>query len=167
MKKAIILLVLLSMLFCLTSCFWNKTRLEKAGLSDFVQPDAKSHRVSNAETLYKMTKEEYDTYVQAVYDYLLAKEFAYLGTQGEVVSAFFGGSPTYRFVETSCLADFYNEEEDAYIFVMSNELSSNNILADDITITLSYHEGEEYQAKVYTIYRQVLCFYEVATESSS
>jgi len=168
MKKSVLLILVCSMLLCLVSCscFGNKTQLERAGLSDFVEPTAEGQRTSDDIMEYKISREEYNAYVQTVYDYLLAKEYVYFGTRGEELSTFFGGCPTYRFVEASCLEDFYHEDIDAYIFVMSNELLENNNLKDEVCIKLSYNEENEYPARVYTIYKNVINFYEIETETT-
>ena len=84
----------------------------------------------NSETiLFDTDSDEFNEYLESVYDYLIGRNFKYLGTRGEVIYAE-GEAKTYAFLpHDKGLYGWYghfssNETPDDYYFVYSNSIKN-------------------------------------------
>ncbi len=134
MKKILVCMVTLVLcLCCCTSCAWsfkkNKWYSEKM-LAKCLVPELpeleKDYINRSSKDVYVMREErEYDAYLHTFYAYLLSKNFAYLGTRGELQSSLSGAFSTYYFQPADAFNQFYDEETGTYRFVYSDGKIAN------------------------------------------
>ena len=130
MKRLISLsIVLCILILCLQSCILRHDYIENMWFSeetlaeclvpDFPVIDAPNVNYRGARINLNITDSEYEDYVNLVYEYLSAQDFKYFGTEGGMISSFFGAWTTYYFEPASELADFRGYDG-RYRFVFSD-----------------------------------------------
>lgn len=140
--KNITLCILLVVFICL-SClsfsgcyrgpFFKKEHLQEHLVPDLPKPTIFAWRYRGSAIEVRMTKGQFDKYVESVYEYLLSCNFARFGTRGELYSGLIGMT-YYVNVDVSELSDFYILQEMAdheydhymYVFIWANETSKEN-----------------------------------------
>lgn len=135
---SIMLFVLISLsCVCFSGCyrgpFFKKEHLEKHLVPDLPKPTIFAWRYRGSEIEVRMTKGQFDRYVESVYEYLVSCNFARLGTRGELYSGLIGMT-YYVNVDVDELSDFYILQEMAdheydhyiYVFVWANETSESS-----------------------------------------
>lgn len=157
MRKGFVSLLALGMMFSLASCkIISESTFVKAGLDDFVEPEGlKKHVVSKDTIEFKGSKENFEVYAKEIYDYLVNKDFKYIGiTNHKVLDSLFGAMPTYAFYLSTSFEEHKDESKDVYEFVAYNNVDEYNKSIDDVLIKLSYNESAEndYTIKVNIVY---------------
>ena len=120
MKRfAVIFLSLFLCLFCLVGCgdrtdrygFYAQSTLNRNLIPNLpkVRSDGKTSLNEGVFT-FTTTQEEFDEYLNSVYDYLVSCSFEYFGYPTEVLGTFFGGAPECAFAYGSELSDFKMDE---------------------------------------------------------
>ena len=114
MKRfSVMLLCSFLCLCCLAGCgggtdkygFYSQRTLKKNLIPDL--PKIQTGRMGDANRFYfRSTQEEFDEYLQSVYEYLAGCSFEYFGYPTEVFSTFFGGAPRCYFAFGTELSDF-------------------------------------------------------------
>lgn len=137
-------------LCCLASCgsstlkneWFSDELLEKCAVSELPEIGDRDHYYRSSDLglinriEFQATKEEVRDYARAVYEYLAAQDFAYLGTRGGQKASLAGAFTTYYFRDTrsfgECYSTYYAED---YIFVYSNDTdTSDGITFNEILI---------------------------------
>ena len=125
MKRLIAYVILLSLLaLLLCSCSYKQNEwytdetLSKCLLPDFSEPT--ENYVKQGDNIYlNFSEEEFEKYLNGVYEYLKSKDFEYLGTRGEFHNSLSGAFASYYFKEADELSEFYVDGD--YRFVYSKE----------------------------------------------
>ena len=114
MKRfSVLLLCSFLCLFCFAGCgegtdkygFYSQRTLEKNLIPDL--PKIQTGHMGDAQRFYFYpTGEEFEEYLQSVYDYLVGCSFEYFGYPTEVITTFFGGAPKCYFASGTELSDF-------------------------------------------------------------
>ena len=113
-------------LCCLASCgsahkeneWFSEEKLTQCLVGDLptITKDYVNH---NGEDIYvSFTDSEFEAYAKSVYDYLLSRNYEYLGTRGEQASTLAGSFTTYYFKPATELSEFYVGS--SYKFVYSD-----------------------------------------------
>lgn len=158
MKKILASLFLSVVFMCgLCACSINSAFFSKKILKENLVPDlpeitfSKAKKEDNKYYYYKATEEDFNLYVKDVYGYLKSLDFKYFGTRGEELSNFFGGAPTYAFIDGSELSDFKytvdrdgNKLENCYVFVWANEILAEFPNVHSYYYELIYFPDREY-----------------------
>ncbi len=181
MKKLISLLLILVSVVGLTSCsdqlklknewFFDEI-LEKCAVPNLPEISDKDYyyhsynESSNAWDYnyieFKATREEIREYARAVYEYLEAQNFEYLGTRGGQKSSLAGAFTTHYFKDTSffgeCYSNYYAKN---YIFVYSNDTdASDGITFNEILITSIDSKTIKYNGKDVTVNAEISIKYD-------
>lgn len=164
MKKLLALcLTAILCLCCLASCsstheentWFSDEKLTECLVDDLptIEKDYVNH---NGGDIYaKLTDSEFEAYAKSVYDYLLSREYEYLGTRGEQKDTLAGVFTTYYFEPADELESFWIEGN--YIFVFSDGTVDENgdvefivlIIYSTSTDTLEYGNKEfTYNTKI-------------------
>ena len=137
--KNITLFILLAVFICLSclcfsACyrgpFFKKEHLEEHLVPDLPKPRLFMWIYRGYEIEVRMTREKFDEYVVAVYEYLLSCNFERFGTRGKLSSGLIG-MQYYVNLDVKELSDFFILQEMAdegnnfykYVFVWANETS--------------------------------------------
>ena len=127
MKKLLALcLTAVLCLCCLASCgnahkeneWFSKEKLTQCLVGELptIEKEYVNH---NDEDIYvSFTDSEFEAYAKSVYDYLLSRNYEYLGTRGEQVGTLAGTLTTYYFEPATELSEFY--VSGSYKFVYSD-----------------------------------------------
>ena len=143
-KLSALCLTALVCLCCLTSCslfthkknqWFSEETLAKCIVSDMPQLDCDLVKKSDEVIYAKLTDEEKDDYLNELYAYLKGKNFAHLGTRGEIASSLSGAFTTYYLEPATELSDF-SIYEDEYKFVYSDGKISMSSEGDDFTFCI-------------------------------
>ena len=142
------------MLACLTSCslfthrknqWFSGEKLTKCIVPDMPQLACDFVKDSDKVIYANLTKAEFDDYLNELYAYLLAKDFEYIGTRGEVASSLSGAFTTYYFEPAIELSEF-NISAGTYKFVYSDGQISMSSEGDDFTfciLTIGHYESTQ------------------------
>ncbi len=122
------ILTLVLCLCCCTSCAWSYKKnkwYSNESLAKCLVPELpeiqKDYINRKSKDVYVMLDEtEYNAYLNTIYEYLLAQNFEYLGTRGELQSSLSGAFSTYYFEAADELIECYDEETGTYRFVYSD-----------------------------------------------
>lgn len=167
MKKLLsLVLVLILLLTSLSSCFarYKENRwfpdeiLEECLVPELPNlGDEFTVLEANADIYSCLSSAEYNSYVSAVYEYLKAQSFKYLGTRGEQKGTLAGAFTTYYFKPASELEEFYTDGH--YRFVYSDGVKDES---GDITfyiIGIYYYPDSfytlEYNGKEFSYNTQI------------
>lgn len=130
MKRILpVLLCAVFCMFCLVGCgektdkygFYAQSTLNKNFIPDL--PKRKSDNkqsVKDGRFQFTATQEEFNEYLNAVYEYLVSCSFDYFGYPTKVLGTFFGGAPKCSFAYGNELHDF---QTDIAISTSSGDLS--------------------------------------------
>ena len=134
------------------------TYFSKSVLEDHLVPQLPRISGKNREKQYgkilrlETSEENFEKYVNEVYEYLLSCNFAYLGYRGDVLSTFFGGMPTYEFCVGKELSDYRYDfssmglRSEGYVFVWADELhdDGHDLKSHFLEIRRSTASGQTY-----------------------
>lgn len=156
---------------CLSACvshgknrFFKGKAVKDCGIEDLPQLEKARnlYAPNNHELDFDISVEDFDAYAKTLYEYLLEKNFSYLGYRGIILDSFFGGCPEYEFFLSSELSDHVASEvrdengsliKKRYIFVFSNNLSEDSHLLEQCTVNLTYNlEYEKHNANLSVYY---------------
>lgn len=126
MRKIFSFLLILCLLFALTGCgesyqedvWYSSEKLAECLLPDLPQTSPTLLNQSDWKVYDSLTNAEFDTYVQSVYDYLKAQNFAYLGTRGHYKSSLSIAFRSYYYQPAETLAQHCQNGD--YYFVYSD-----------------------------------------------
>ena len=114
---------------CYRGPFFKKEHLQEHLVPYLPKPKTLMWRYRGYEIKVKMTQDEFNDYVESVYEYLRSCNFERFGTRGEDNSSMFGVR-YYVNVDVHELSDFYVTQHMAsvddykiYVFVWANETS--------------------------------------------
>ncbi len=180
MKKLIAISLILICVMGLSSCssstlknkWFSNEILEKCAVPDLPEISGRDYYRTSDESAdvwdfnyieFKATSEEVRDYARAVYEYLAAQNFEYLGTRGYIKTSLAGAFTTYYFKDTSsfgeCYSPYYAEE---YIFVYSNDKdTSDGIIFNEILITSVDSKTIKYDGKDVTVNAEINIKYDV------
>lgn len=167
-KRLLMCLMFIICTMWLTSCemmdqtykiknFFSDSVLSYGRINGLPRPvDATYVKATSADRIeYKTTKDGFNKNVSKIYEFLKSRNFKYLGTQGEVLSTFFGGAPDYAFYECDNLSDFRKINDDGkindnyYTFVWADNLGEGTYLDKDCTLEIIGRE--ENQNEMYVV----------------
>lgn len=125
MKKLYVFAALIFVLtILLSSCSYKQNewfsdeKLSKCLVPDF--PEPLENYVRQGDNIYlNFSEEEFQKYLNGVYEYLKSKDFEYLGARGEFCNSLSGAFASYYFKEADELSEFY--VDGAYRFVYSGQ----------------------------------------------
>ena len=123
-KLSLCLLALILILLCLTSCgykqndWFSEELLSRCLVSDLPEIEQNYLKQGSNELYVYFGEDEYSSYVNGIYEYLISKDFKHLGTRGEVSSSLSGAFTSYYLKPATDLEDFY--VDGAYRFVFSD-----------------------------------------------
>lgn len=131
MKKYLLLIFTMFFLVALTSCDINKyeentwysnDRLKECLVEDLPEIQNVDYVKKNDEDVYfYMNSNDYNSYVNIVYNYLKSQNFEYLGTKGDDKASLAGMLSTYYFKEANTLEEFRTDGDGSdYTFVYSD-----------------------------------------------
>ena len=131
MKKYLVFIFTLLFTFVLTSCDLNKyyentwfsnESLQKCIVDELPEiKDTDYVNVNDQEIYMNLAEDEYEDYVETVYEYLKTQDYRYLGTRGEQNNTLAGVMTTYFFKEANSLEEFRDKYHEAdYRFVYSD-----------------------------------------------
>lgn len=155
MKKSITIVLILAMCVLatlFTGCDLFETKTDEYGffadeelgsIADMpkIRSD-KPTKVENGTFYYTTTQEEFDSYVNSLYEYFVSKEYKYLGTPVKIIDdTFFGASPRCEIELGENLDDFLSYDlkfyvkgersTNSYFFVLGHELAESDDSAPD------------------------------------
>ena len=142
------------MLTCLTSCslftykknqWFSEEKLTKCLVSDMPQLACDFVKERDKVIYANLTESEFNDYLNEIYGYLVAKDFEYIGTRGEVASSLSGAFTTYYFEPATELSEF-NISGGTYKFVYSDGQISMSSEGDDFTfciLTIGHYESTQ------------------------
>ncbi len=148
------ILAIALMLTCLTSCslfthkknqWFSEEKLTKCLVSDMSKLACDFVKERDKVIYANLTEAEFDDYLNEIYGYLMAKDFEYLGTRGEVASSLSGAFVTYYFEPATELSEF-NISGGTYKFVYSDGQISMSSEGDDFTfciLTIGHYESTQ------------------------
>ena len=155
MKKSIAIVLILAMCILttlFTGCDFFETKTDEYGFfaneelgSISNMPKIRSDKptkMKNGTFYYTTTQEDFDKYVNSLYEYFVSKEYNYWGTPVKIIDdTFFGASPRCEIELGENLEDFLSykleyyvkgeRSTNSYFFVLGNELAENNDDAPD------------------------------------
>lgn len=154
-------------LCCLTSCdsstvkneWFSNEILEKCAIPDLPEISGRDYYYhffdgTNDSFAYnyiefKATSEEVREYARAVYEYLAAQDYKYLGTRGTQKSSLAGAFATYYFRDVDSFGECYTQEySKEYIFVYSNDTDeSDGIVFNEIIVSTIDSKTIKYNGK--------------------
>lgn len=131
MKKYLVFIFTLLFTFVLASCDLNKyyentwfsnESLQKCIVDELPEiKDTDYVNVNDQEIYMNLAEDEYEDYVETVYEYLKTQDYRYLGTRGEQNNTLAGVMTTYFFKEANSLEEFRDKYHEAdYRFVYSD-----------------------------------------------
>ena len=131
MKKYLLLIFTMSFLVALTSCdvnsyeensWYSNDRLKECLVEDLPEIQNVEYVKKNDEDVYfYMNSNDYNSYVNIVYNYLKSLNFEYLGTKGDAKASLAGMLSTYYFKEANTLEEFRTDGDGSdYTFVYSD-----------------------------------------------
>lgn len=137
LKKCLLLILTTTFLFVLTSCDVNKYEentwysydtLTECLVKDLPKIQDVDYLKKNDENIYfYMTNNDYERYIDTVYNYLKSQNFKYLGTKGNAKDSLAGMFSTYYFKEADSLEEFRSNRDGAdYIFIYSDGTKDNS-----------------------------------------
>jgi len=168
MKRFVVLCLTLSLcLCCLASCssstvkneWFSDEILEKCAVPNLPQLSDSDYYYTYSEGTddsfafnyieFKATSEEVREYARAVYEYLAAQDYKYLGTRGHQKSSLAGAFASYYFRDVDsfgeCYSQMYSKE---YIFVYSNDTDeSDGIVFNEIIVSTVDSKTIKYDGK--------------------
>ena len=90
---------------------------------------------------FRTSQEDYQNYLETVYQYLGSRGFAYFGYEGEEISSFFGAMPKYELLaDRGQLSDYQTGFGGSYIFVWGNKIDEEGNLLDGKRIDIRYSD---------------------------
>ena len=99
--------------------WFSEEKLQKCLVSDLPKLNSDKYVRYNDNDVYaKLTEEEFHSYANEIYEYLLESNFVYLGTRGETKGTLNGAFPVYYFEPASELSEFIDGGD--YCFVYSD-----------------------------------------------
>ena len=129
MKKYLVFIFALLFTFVLVSCDLNKyyentwfsnESLQKCIVDELPEiKDTDYVNVNDQEIYMNLSEDEYEDYVETVYEYLKTQDYRYLGTRGEQNNTLAGVMTTYFFKEANSLEEFkdkYHEADYRYVY---------------------------------------------------
>ena len=150
MKKLFLLLLFMVLaVVCLSSCGFKQNEwpsdkvLSERLIPDF--PELSGNYIvegnfvveGDMKIYVNFTEDEYESYVNEVYEYLKSKNFTYLGTRGDFCNSLSGAFASYYFKEAYELSEFYSDG--AYRFVYSNE--ERSVKDPNLCVIVIYNYG--------------------------
>lgn len=131
MKKYLLLIFTMFFLVTLTSCdinsyeensWYSDDRLKECLVEDLPEIQNVDYVKKNDEDVYfYMNSNDYNSYVNIVYNYLKSQNFEYLGTKGDDKASLAGMLSTYYFKEANTLEEFRTDGDGSdYTFVYSD-----------------------------------------------
>lgn len=181
MKKLLALCLALALcLCCLASCssstvkneWFSDEILEKCAIPDLPEISDRDYYyhfgngANGALTFdyieFKANDAEIREYARAVYNYLAAQDFEYLGTRGGQKASLAGAFTTYYFRGTSSFGECYSPDyANEYIFVYSNDKDASDGLAfNEILITSFDSKTIKYDGKDVTVNAKISISYD-------
>lgn len=149
MKKLSLLLAILLLLLSLAGCssqyeqnvWYTEEKLAECLVPDLPKMEASFLSRSDQYIYTSLAKEEFEAYVQSVYDYLKTQDFAYLGTQGHVKASLAGFLTSYYFQPAETLEQHYKNGD--YYFIYSDGATDENgsLIFHCLLIQNSYGSG--------------------------
>ena len=170
MKKLLALCLALALcLCCLASCgsstvknqWFSDEILEKCAVPDLPEISDRDYYYKFANGAltfdyieFKANNAEIREYARAVYNYLAAQDFEYLGTRGWQKSSLAGAFASYYFRDTSSFGECYSPDyAREYIFVYSNDKdASDGLTFNEILISSFDPKTIKYDGKEVIIY---------------
>lgn len=159
MKKYLLLIFTMFFLVALTSCDINKyeentwysnDRLKECLVEDLPEIKNVEYVKKNDEDVYfYMNSNDYNSYVNIVYNYLKSQNFEYLGTKGDDKASLAGMLSTYYFKEANTLEEFRTDGDGSdYTFVYSDgTLDGSRIVFNIIKFYRDDNSTLEYKNK--------------------
>lgn len=159
MKKYLLLIFTMFFLVALTSCDINKyeentwysnDRLKECLVEDLPEIQNVDYVKKNDEDVYfYMNSNDYNSYVNIVYNYLKSQNFEYLGTKGDDKASLAGMLSTYYFKEANTLEEFRTDGDGSdYTFVYSDgTLDGSRIVFNIIKFYRDDNSTLEYKNK--------------------
>ena len=157
MKKAIFFILAAALLLGLSGCgenyqedvWYSAEKLSECLVPDLPQigPTLLNH--SDWKIFDLLTDDEFDAYVQSVYDYLKAQDFEYLGTRGHYKSSLSIAFMSYYFQPAETLAQHCQNGD--YYFVYSDGSTDENgtLIFWFLGIYRYGNESRDYDGKTY------------------
>ena len=157
MKKAIFFILAAALLLGLSGCgenyqedvWYSAKKLSECLVPDLPQigPTLLNH--SDWKIFDLLTDDEFDAYVQSVYDYLKAQDFEYLGTRGHYKSSLSIAFMSYYFQPAETLAQHCQNGD--YYFVYSDGSTDENgtLIFWFLGIYRYGNESRDYDGKTY------------------
>ena len=157
MKKAIFFILAAALLLGLSGCgenyqedvWYSAEKLSECLVPDLPQigPTLLNH--SDWKIFDLLTDDEFDAYVQSVYDYLKAQDFEYLGTRGHYKSSLSIAFMSYYFQPAETLAQHCQNGD--YYFVYSDGSTDENgtLIFWFLGIYRYDNESRDYEGKTY------------------
>ena len=168
MKKLVAILLILMSIATLSACsastvkneWFSDEILEKCAVPNLPQLSDSDYYYTYSEGTddsfvfnyieFKATSEEVREYARAVYEYLAAQDYKYLGTRGHQKSSLAGAFATYYFRDVDSFGECYTQTySKEYIFVYSNDTDEsdgivfNEIIVSSIDSKTIKHEGKD------------------------
>ena len=149
MKKTPIFILLMLCIIILSGCtthydenmWFSEETLAEALVPDLPKIETSFLNDNNRHIYTSLKKEEFDTYVQSIYDYLKAQNFAYLGTQGHIKASLAGFLTSYYFQPAENLEQHYKNGNYYFIYSDGTTDENGNVVFYCLIIQNSYGSG--------------------------
>lgn len=159
MKKYLLIIFTMLFLITLTSCdvnsyeensWYSDDRLKECLVEDLPEIQNVDYVKKNDEDVYfYMNSNDYNSYVNIVYNYLKSQNFEYLGTKGDAKASLAGMLSTYYFKEANTLEEFRTDGDGSdYTFVYSDgTLDGSRVVFNIIKFYRDDNSALEYKNK--------------------
>ena len=163
MCKRYAFILILCLLFTLAGCtdykedvWYSEEKLFECLVPDLPQPGSTLLNQDDWKVYDFLSNEEFDAYVQSVYDYLKAQNFEYLGTRGHQKSTLAGAFTSYYFQPAETLAQ--HRQNGDYYFIYSDGSTDENgrLIFWCLNIYESTATSHSYDGKTYKYNTQLL-----------
>ena len=119
--------------------WFSEEKLQKCLVSDLPKLNSDKYVRYNDNDVYaKLTEEEFHSYANEIYEYLLESNFVYLGTRGETKGTLNGAFPVYYFEPASELSEFLDGREYCFVYSDGNITNGNGDLTFCIIMLTQY-----------------------------
>ena len=162
MKKYLLIIFTMLFLITLTSCdinsyeenkWYSESTLKECLVEDLPEIQNVDYVKKNDEDIYfYMNYNDYNSYVNTVYNYLKSQNFEYLGTKGNAKASLAGMLSTYYFKEANTLEEFRTDGDGSdYTFVYSDgTLDGSRVVFNIIKFYRDDNSTLEYKNKEFT-----------------
>jgi hypothetical protein len=157
MRKMYVVFLLLFLLLTLAGCgesyqedvWYSREKLAECLVPELPQTSPTLLNQSDWKVYDSLTNDEFDTYVQSVYDYLKAQNFKHLGTRGYQKATLAGAFTSYYYQPAETLAQHCQNGDYYFVYSDGSTDEGGSLIFWFLGICRSSGTSREYNGKTY------------------